>query len=171
MFLIICGPIGIGKSTLLEKLAKELSEKYSVGGVITKGREKRIFVNVKTWKEEEFSREGEKEGEIVGKFLLSTRALNFAKESIKTSYETDIIFVDEIGKLEGSKKGLYAAVQDLVTHMKEEEKKLVILSVREELESVMDLLFEIDPQKIWKLKKQPDQILLQEIMDVIEINI
>ena len=82
----------------------------------------------------------------------------------------EIIFVDEIGKLESKKKGLYEAVQDLVNHVKDEERKLVILSVREELEPIMDLLFEIDPQKIWKLKKQPDEELLSEIMDVIEIN-
>ena len=166
LYVVITGPKGIGKSTFLRKLGKILSCLYNVGGVITIGQENREFLNLKTKEISAFRKEKEENGIQIGKYFIANRALSFAANSLKDVSDVDLIFVDEIGKLESKKEGLYEPFSKLISTINEEE-KVIILGVRKEIVPQLSELFSFDTRKIWFLEKHPSEDLLLEVIDFI----
>ncbi|MCG3216678.1 MAG: hypothetical protein KAS63_08130 [Candidatus Heimdallarchaeota archaeon] len=170
MLLVITGSIASGKTTLLEKLIEILKEKYKVGGVITIGREEKFFLNVKTKKQSVFSESKEKDGETTGKYFISKRALQFAKDAIISSLDSEIIFLDEIGRLEYNKKGIYEPTFNLLRKIEDLKQKIIIVAVREGIQSEIYNLFKIKPDRVWKITQYPQADLWEEIIHHIEMN-
>ncbi len=166
MYIVISGPKGIGKSTFLNELSKKLVGKYLLGGIITLGQEERKFLDIKTQETSCFSKEENEKGLQIGKFLISERALNFAIKAIENSSESEIIFLDEIGRLESEKKGLYSAVYKLFSSINK-SKKIIILGVRQEVIPQLKKLFLISPQEILIIEGRPYERLLEEVFDFI----
>ncbi|MCG3220809.1 MAG: AAA family ATPase [Candidatus Heimdallarchaeota archaeon] len=166
MYIVITGPIGIGKSTFLRKLGKILSGIYNVGGVITIGQENKEFLNLKTKETYSFREEKNENGIQVGKYFIANRALNFAAKALEDVTDVDVIFLDEIGKLESKKEGLFDSFSKLILTVNEEE-KVIILGVRKEIEPQLSELFSIETEKVWILEKHSSEDLLLEVADFI----
>lgn len=166
LFIAISGPKGIGKSTFLNELSKKLEGKYSLGGIITLGQKERKFLDVKTQETSRFSEEENEKGFQIGKYLISERSLNFAIKAIENSSESKIIFIDEIGRLESEKEGLYSIAQKLFSSISNSE-KIVILGVRQEVVPQLTKLFSISPQEVWIIRERPYRYLLEEVLDFI----
>ena len=167
MFLVITGAISSGKSTLLEKLVNALSKQYRIGGLITKGQERRFFLDIKSRKKEYFSSEEDEDGERIGKYFLSRRSLDFAFSVIKESKNNDIIIVDEIGRLEKEKKGLYGAIESLLNDVKTDV-KIIILVIRKDLLQELLKLFNIRPAEIWEVKHSTKDSVLSNLIECIK---
>lgn len=165
LFIVISGAIGIGKSTFLSNLSEKLSEKYQVGGFITLGQETKRFVDLKTKEISLFREEEDKKGIRIGKYFIANRALNFVSKTLDDVSNLDIIFVDEIGKLESKKEGLFDTISKMFSVIIKE--KIVILGVRQEIVNQLTDLFSIYPEKVWILSEQPSEILLDEVFDFI----
>ncbi len=167
MFLVITGDIGSGKSTLVEQFTNAFSDQYRIGGLITKGRERKYFQDIKTRRKEYFSSEEKEEGERIGKYFLSKKSLNFAFSVIKESRKNDIIIIDEIGRLENEKKGLYKAIDNLLENVRNDE-KIIILVIRKDLLQELMLLFNITPIEIWEVKHSTKDNVLSNLMDFVK---
>ncbi len=166
MIFIITGGKAVGKTTLVEKLSKELvNEDLKVGGVITKGQEERHFISIKDNKQIPFfnnKKNNNTKTVSVGKFLISTNALNFAKEAIKTSIYDEVIFIDEIGKLEANCEGLYTATKELID---KQTKSIFVLVIREDnMDQILHCLA-LDEKRvrIIKIIERPNKQLINRI--------
>ncbi|NPD88349.1 MAG: AAA family ATPase [Asgard group archaeon] len=166
MFIVISGPIGIGKSTLLKNLAKRLAETNQIGGIITLGQETKRFVDLKTQKTSYFKEEKDKKGIQIGKYFIADRALKFAAKTLETASDYDIVFIDEIGRLEVKKRGLYKSIFKLLKSINKEG-KIVIFGVRQEVVHQLSRLFSIHPNKTWFLTKQPSEDFLIKVTEFI----
>ena len=166
MFLVLTGDIGSGKSSLLEQLVNALSDQFSIGGLITKGQERKYFLDIKTREKEYFSSEEKEKGERIGKYFLSRRSLDFAFSVIKESKRNDIIIVDEIGRLEKEKKGLYKAIESLFNDVKKDI-KIVIMAIRKDLLQELLSLFSIRPAEIWEVKHSTKDSVLSNLIECI----
>ena len=166
LIIVISGPKGIGKSTFLFKLSKRLLNKFSLGGVITLGQEERNFLDIKTQKTSSFSDVITKKGIQIGKYFISEKALNFASDAIKHSLETEVIFIDEIGRLEAEQKGLFSDISRFFSS-NEISKKIVILGVRQEVVPILSNLFSIHPNVVKMIEERPCEELIEEISNIV----
>ncbi len=151
----------------MKNIIRKFKHSYSVAGVITEGQENRFFVNVKTNEKVSFYFEGEEIAEEIGKYSISKRAMSFANNVIKSSYSSQIIFIDEVGRLEGERKCMYEQISGLVDETNRMKDKAVIMIVREDLLHEILVLLDIKPMKIWSLHKKPKEKNVREIYDFI----
>jgi len=123
MILILTGPIHSGKTSLLKRVARELEDrKIPVDGFLSesvnKGGEilgydlydiqnKRSFPFIR--------KEGENGWEKIGAFVFLPSGLRKAKRIISNHSPSKWLFVDEIGPLELSEKGLWPAFKHTLT--------------------------------------------------------
>ena len=164
--LVITGKKGEGKTYLVDRLAEKLLEKgLSVEGLVTRGQEKKIFVDVRTKKEEVFWKEGDLLAEEIGQYKISERALTFAYETIEKSVSGQIIIIDEIGWLEAEKRGLFEAVKKLVTRKNQSGYYIIILVVRRQIVEKIPDLFGINIQKILVHEKKNYEANIAEIIE------
>ncbi|RLF26099.1 MAG: nucleotide kinase [Thermoplasmata archaeon] len=119
----ITGMPGVGKTDTLVKVVKHLEESgYSVGGMITEAiveNNVRVGFDVVNWKTGErkvFAHIDFDTGEKVGKYGVNLEALETvgvpAIEDAIADEETDIIIIDEIGKMEMLSEGFCKTVID-----------------------------------------------------------
>ena len=140
---------------------------HSVAGVITEGQKNRSFINVKTNEKVAFYSEGEKIVEKIGDYSISNKALNFANNAIKTSCNSKVIFIDEIGRLEREKKCLYKEISKLLKEKQKIDDKIIIMVIRDFLVQEILELLDIEPLKIWKIKEKPGEGLAKDIYEFI----
>ncbi|MCE7741889.1 MAG: hypothetical protein GOP50_05480 [Candidatus Heimdallarchaeota archaeon] len=165
-FFVITGRKGEGKSFLAEKLSKQLIiEGYEVRGIITRGQEEKIFVNIDTNEEEILWKEGDILEEEIGDFKFSKRALAFARKTISEIESADIVIIDEIAWLESEKRGLYEGINQFLKKEKKLKEMNVIFVVRHQIVEKMNELFEIEISKIWYLKRTEFDKILNEIIE------
>ena len=91
--------------------------------------------------------------------------MNFANNAIESSYNSQIIFIDEVGRLERERKCMYEQVSRLVDETNRMKDKVVILIIREFLLQEILKLLDIKPVKIWILQEKPGEKKVREIYE------
>ena len=133
MNIIVTGTVGVGKTTVCEKViqtAKSLG--YSCGGILTpKAPDKGIIiVDIKTGEGKVLaSINSVYQGPHIGKYFFNPDAIDFGIRAIERGTSTDILFVDEIGYLELQGNGFVKILELIGT----EKVKNSILVIRKEL--------------------------------------
>jgi len=167
LLIVLTGPTKIGKSTLLEKIYRAMKDEYSFGGVITLGQEKRTFFNLKSGKERYFAEENDQTGISIGDFLISDKSIEFASEAIRTSKDSEIIIIDEIGILESEKKCLYEPTRTLLNEINTQD-KFVLLCLRERVLPQLIALFKLKIDDLWRISNKPDEEILNQLIRFIK---
>ena len=161
------GPTKIGKSTLLEKIYRAMKEDYSIGGVITLGQEIRKFLNLKNGEERYFKEENDQNGISIGDFFISDKSIEFASDAIRTSKDSKIIIIDEVGILESEKKLLYEPVKTLLEEIDIQD-KLVILCLRERVLPQLIAMLKLKIDDLWRIRSKPDEEILNQLIRFIK---
>lgn len=160
-FLCLSGEKGIGKSYLIENIIKECKEKkIRVSGYYTRGQTVRSFVNVNDGTEWAFN-EGKGNHTTIGKFIITDKAFEFAINALNES-NTDLVIIDEIGRLEFNKKGLYTELMKFF----QSNKHTILAVCRYDYLDLINEIFNIDPEKVWIIEKRDDQdYLMNKILN------
>lgn len=170
---IVTGKIGSGKTTLIQKLIRKFhDENIPLSGIysarileneITTGYD---TVNISTGERFSFLRvQGEENQQRIGKFYIDAKGVQKGNAVLMNS-TSELIIIDEIGKLELEGKGWVNAVEQLVTGSKAH----LILSVREEFVKEICEKFSISPEIIFNVEQQNDEKLFTMIFDGIKPN-
>ena len=170
---IVTGKIGSGKTTLIQKLIRKFQDEniplsgiYSVRileNEITTGYD---TVNISTGERFSFLRvQGEENQQRIGKFYIDAKGVQKGNAVLMNS-TSELIIIDEIGKLELEGKGWVNAVEQLVTGSKAH----LILSVREEFVKEICEKFRISPEIIFNVEQQNDEKLFTMIFNGIKPN-
>lgn len=170
---IVTGKIGSGKTTLIQKLIRKFhDENIPLSGIysarileneITTGYD---AVNISTGERFSFLRvQGEENQQRIGKFYIDAEGVQKGNAVLMNS-TSELIIIDEIGKLELEGKGWVNAVEQLVTGSKAH----LILSVREEFVKEICEKFSISPEIIFNVEQQNDEKLFTMIFDGIKPN-
>lgn len=129
MVIVVTGKIGIGKSTICEKVVKTArSLGYSCGGILTyKTQEKGIIVvDVQTGQSKALaSVYNIYDGPRVGKYFFDPEGLKFGIKALHRGISCDILFVDEVGYLE-LRGGGFASILEQIATSKMKDSVLVI---------------------------------------------
>lgn len=129
----LTGKKGIGKSTICQRIVElARAERLACGGIITyKSGDGDIILKNLQGEETELLAgvEDKYDGPHLGKYYFSPAGIEFGIEAIKRGLAADILFVDELGPLELSKKGFYS-IMDLLFS---DKTKTSIVVIREEL--------------------------------------
>ncbi len=169
--LILTGAIGAGKTTLIKKLIDRLSaDNSSVAGIYTLRQMENSettgydVVNISTGKSERFLRtEGTSSQERIGKFFLYREGLEAGNEALLNVKQTNLIIVDEIGKLELAGKGWSTSVK----HLLKAQNSFFLLSVREIVVDEIIQKFGISPQSIFRVSGNNTDEIISEILEEI----
>jgi nucleoside-triphosphatase THEP1 len=128
MNLIVTDHVGAGKTSWCRRYIDWLSgRKVSIGGILCLGTElngTRIgyeVLDIRTYERKVFARLTDRSnfiGEPAGKFIISHDGLAFANQAIRSAIENscDIVFIDEVGHLELSGKGLLESAKLAYRH-------------------------------------------------------
>jgi nucleoside-triphosphatase THEP1 len=93
--------------------------------------------------------------------------MDFANNAIQKSYSSQIIFIDEVGRLERERKCMYEQISRLIDETKKMNDKIIIMIVRESLlQEILELL-NIKPMKIWTLQEKSEEKKVIEIYNYI----
>jgi len=114
MTIIVTGKVGIGKTTVCEKvvaIAERLG--YSCGGILTpKSKEGIIIVDVQTGERKALaSTNNIYQGPHIRKYYFNPNGINFGIKAIDKGISLDILFVDEVGYLELKGEGFVKALE------------------------------------------------------------
>ncbi len=117
--IILTGPVHSGKTSLLKRLAREMEEQgIQIQGFLSESvwdKEQAVgydLYNLQKKKSSPFIRkEGEVGWEKVGAYMFLPSGLTEAKRIISSHSPSKWLFVDEIGPLELSEKGLWPALK------------------------------------------------------------
>jgi len=121
---ILTGPIHSGKTSLLKNVATGLyNQGISVDGFLCISIWEHDLVSgydlqfIKTAQKVPFIRRtGERDWDRIGPFFFIPQTLQKAHEIILQGKEADILLVDEVGPLELQGKGLWPALQQILSH-------------------------------------------------------
>ncbi len=128
MHLVVTDHVGAGKTSWCHRYIEWLSgRKVSVGGILCLGTElngTRIgyeVLDIRTNERKVFARLTDRSnfiGEPAGRFIISPDGLAFASKAIRSAIENacDIVFIDEVGHLELSGKGLLESAKLAYRH-------------------------------------------------------
>jgi nucleoside-triphosphatase THEP1 len=133
MVIIVTGAIGIGKSTVCEKVIKiARSQGYNCGGIITYKTQNGdiIIEDIQTGKTKTLASTSYiYQGPRTGKYFFNPEGINFGIQAIDRGTAADILLVDELGHLELSGQGFVKVIDQIVAG----KAKNCILVVRKEL--------------------------------------
>lgn len=172
---IITGKKHEGKSTLALELATLAKEnKFNVNGIISISHnynEKRAGYEVLNLKTNEYKQLAtinviEDFDTVCGPFYFYKEGMKFAHTSLSTENveENDIIFIDEVGKLELEEKGFYKQIKSLIFS---EKQTIIILVTREEYINEVEEKFNFKASKIFKVSDNKDQSLKDTFISAI----
>ena len=121
--IILTGPVHSGKTSLLKSIAKELTEHgIPVHGFLSESvwdKDQAVGYNLYNLQNKRSSpfirKEGEDEWEKIGSFFFLPSGLAEAKRILTNFSPSKWLFVDEIGPLELSEKGLWPAFKHTLT--------------------------------------------------------
>lgn len=136
--IIYTGPIRSGKSTSLHNL---ISDRTDVGGFLTLDREGlRHLYDIRLQEFYPFQTTSTENTITVGRFTFFSSAFDSMAEIIERDLNSDCryLIIDELGKLELKKQGLYSMAKELMSIIANTD-KIAVWIVREELlNEVMD---------------------------------
>ena len=169
---IITGEKSSGKTRFLAETATMLKKSgIDVGGVYTKKiRENNEItayriVNVATDEEYPFLQKNELESDLrIGAFSIDADGLEFGKKSIAKSYDSRVLMIDEIGKLEMSGGGWYNELNLLPL----EKPLYILLSIRQEFVDDVIKKWSLQPSEIYNVAECNSKTLVQEITAYLE---
>lgn len=132
MHIIITGKVGIGKTTVCEKvvaMAKHLG--HSCGGFLTpKSKQGIIIIDIQTGESKPLASFTDTyKGPHIGRYFFNPEGISFGIKAIDAGVSSDILCVDEIGYLELKGEG-FAKVLEVV---RTGRVKNSILVIRKEL--------------------------------------
>ena len=161
-FFIITGRRHIGKTTLLLEIIEDLKDSFTIGGVLTIGDEKKAFVNLQNGTKCDYYKENDSIKERIGNYIISEKAIEFAEQAIKTAVNSKIIIIDEFGRLEREKKGLYNAIIDLVEQIRDKEGTILLMVIQIDVVDKAIKLLNLEPEEIGTLKKKNNNKKIRE---------
>lgn len=161
-FFIITGRRHIGKTTLLLEIIEDLKDSFTIGGVLTLGDEKKAFVNLQNGTKCDYYKENDSIKERIGNYIISEKAIEFAEQAIKTAVNSKIIIIDEFGRLEREKKGLYNAIIDLVEQIRDKEGTILLMVIQIDVVDKAIKLLNLEPEEIGTLKKKYNNRKIRE---------
>ena len=133
MVIIVTGAIGIGKSTVCEKIIKiARSQGHSCGGVITykSHNEDIIIEDVQTGETRILASTSNRyQGPRAAKYFFNSEGIDFGIEAIDKGTPSDILLVDELGHLELNGEGFAKVIEKVAGG----QVKTCILIIRKEL--------------------------------------
>ena len=103
-FFVITGRRHIGKTTFVKNIIENLKESFSIGGVLTTGEREKTFVNLANDETYPYYQKNEPIKEQIGDYLISEEAIRFAENAIQSASDSEIIIIDEFGRLEREKR-------------------------------------------------------------------
>ena len=123
MIILVLGDVGSGKTTICEKVLVELKAKgFSCGGLLSPslfdgGRKvSSVLVDVASGGKKDFCFHKNVEGAEGIEFcdwIFLEEGIKFGLNALKDSLSKDVVFIDEVGPLELSWKGLAPALPDV----------------------------------------------------------
>lgn len=154
---IITGAVGSGKTTCIENIIEKIrQENISVSGVyssriiennITTGYD---IITISNNESNKFLRtEGDSFQQKIGSFYIFDEGLKTGNDALQNS-NSQLIIVDEIGRLEFSEKGWFNSVEQIV----EKSESHLIMSVRREFVSEIIEKFKLQPESIFNLSEE-----------------
>ena len=117
MNIIVTGTVGVGKTTVCEKViqtAKSLG--YSCGGIITyKAQNEDIIIeDVKTGETKALASVSNiYQGPRTAKYFFNPEGIDFGIEAIDRGIASDILLVDELGRLELAGQGFARVIEQV----------------------------------------------------------
>ncbi|MFW9997143.1 MAG: nucleoside-triphosphatase [Candidatus Odinarchaeota archaeon] len=162
----ITGKFQTGKTTLAQRLVTVLrDEGYTCGGVLCPGRDYRVYVNLITGIAHQFYCPGDDLIDFDCR-EISEEAIEFGQRAIKEAAKAgvDVLFVDEVGKLENQKEGFYQPLQNILP----KRKKPVVTIIRNEVVPEFKKLFNVPLDRIWGLDVNTDRenILMEIVAEI-----
>ena len=161
-FFIITGRRHIGKTTLLLEIIEDLKDSFTIGGVLTLGDEKKAFVNLQNGTKCDYYKENDSIKERIGDYIISEKAIKFAEQAILTAIDSKIIIIDEFGRLEREKKGLYNAIINLVEQIRDKEEAMLLMVIQIDVVDKAIKLLNLEPEEIGTLKKKHNNKKIRE---------
>tara|TARA_R110002033_G_scaffold138722_1_gene177702 strand:+ start:82 stop:567 length:486 start_codon:yes stop_codon:yes gene_type:complete len=151
MIYILTGAIRTGKTTALLEWCKNRND---VDGLLCpdNAQGKRYFLEVKSKSEFELETELDIESIIeIGNFKFLKSAFEKANAyllAVASENESQYLIIDELGKLELKKEGLHLSVERLILNYETNEKKHLILVVRDYLLEAVLTHYSIEKYRI-----------------------
>ena len=163
-FFIITGRRHIGKTTFILEIVEDLKESFTIGGVLTLGDEKKAFVNLQNGTKCDYYKENDSIKERIGNYIISEKAIEFAEQAIKTAVNSEIIIIDEFGRLEREKKGLYNAIIDLVEQIRDKEGTILLMVIQIDVVDKAIKLLKLEPEEIVTLKEKYNSKKIRDLL-------
>ena len=162
MINILTGPVHSGKTTLRKKTILVLREKkFQIDGYLSEAiwnNEEFLGYNLfdlMSYKHHPFIlKQGQQDWQKIGPFFFQPETLDLAKKIIYRSSKADLSIVDEVGPLELSGKGVWPALEEVLTFSQPH----LLLVVRDSIvEKVLDKIQRDDyvVHKFEQKKKPP----------------
>ena len=161
-FFMITGRRHIGKTTFLLELIEDLKDSFTIGGVLTLGDEKKAFVNLQNGTKCDYYKENDSIKEQIGDYIISEKAIKFAEQAITTAIDSKIIIIDEFGRLEREKKGLYNAIINLVEQIRDKEGTILLMVIQIDVVDKAIKLLNLEPEEIGTLEKNHNNKEIRE---------
>jgi len=170
MVYVLSGPVHTGKTTFLKKLSSALKKNnIPVTGYLSLSlREEQYLKGYDLYEIESdtifpfIRRKGHPKWEKIGSFFFRPASLDKAKKIIvNASKKKGVCFVDEVGPLELSGKGVWPAVKQALADKSSQMDYLFV--IREGLLDAFQNLPEFEPKKIFTLQ---DRSLLTKFVNL-----
>jgi len=144
----ITGPFQAGKTTLAFRVADKLREHgLTCGGVLSPGTDERAYVNISDGSKQPYFSPGEDLVEFDCRDITK-KAIAFGCSALIEGNKADILFIDEIGKLEAAGKGFYSVLKDILPRRTDP----VVAIIRKDNVQKMKALFNVDITMSWELR-------------------
>ncbi len=168
-FFVITGRRHIGKTTFVKNIIENLKESFSIGGVLTTGEREKTFVNLANDETYPYYQKNEPIKEQIGDYLISEEAIRFAENAIQSASDSEIIIIDEFGRLEREKRGLFDVINELVEQIRDKPETILIIIIQIEVVDRAKEILELEPEETWELQRESrNEIIEQEIMKLLE---
>ncbi len=165
MIIIITGAIGVGKTTVMVKILKMCRQHgYTCGGILTSKKDDSLIIeDIQTGKKEMLaSTHNIYSGPRTPKYYFNNAGISFGIKAIDQGITADILFIDEIGRLELTGEGFHSVTKMI----KQGQIKNCILVIRQEL--LADFLQQLPPEPfIFETTSENRDRLPEEIVAII----
>lgn len=148
----ITGPFYVGKTSLAFRVVDMLREhSLTCGGVLSPGSDERTYVNISDGSKHPYFTPGEDLVDFDCRDITK-KAISFGCRALNEGIQADILFVDEIGKLEAAGKGFYSVLKNILPKRSDP----VVAIIRKDNVQRMKAIFGINVAMNWELNQYQD---------------